>query len=548
MKTIASLSLCLTLFIACQRGIKPTRIDPWADYRKAYALRSINRDSAYFYFNQSASRSPDKQVVALAYYNMAMIQTDAGDYYGAQESLTLSLRFLDEHQQKDWNYLATDYIELGMTSTRLHNYDQALHYYALALQYAVDNTVKPYAFNNRGNAYKKLKDYANAIASYQEAIRFSGKQNIDYARALTNLATTRWLRDLHYNPVPELMEALAIRKAKKDTWGENSSYAQLSDYYLKSRPDSASYYARQMLTVARRLQSPDDELEALQKMIVLSPASDVKPYFVRYQFLSDSLETRRNVAKNQFALIRYNVEKNKADNLRLQKENNERNYQLGGIMIIVAAASVFLAFWYRKRKQRLQLQAESLIRQNQLRVSQKVHDVVANGIYSVMNQVEYSEEIDRDDLLDRLEAMYEQSRDISYEKQEDHQDTGQRIHALLNAFKNKNIQLALSGNEPELWAQVDDKIKEQLAPVLQELMVNMNKHSQASRAILLFERSGERLLVTYRDNGVGMPENVQPGNGLRNTVSRIESLRGTVTFGTQTGGKGALLRIEIPLS
>jgi glucose-6-phosphate-specific signal transduction histidine kinase len=176
-----------------------------------------------------------------------------------------------------------------------------------------------------------------------------------------------------------------------------------------------------------------------------------------------------------------------------------------------------------------------------------VHDVIANGIYSVMNEVEYSSRIDRDDLLDKLEVMYEQSRDISYEKEEPHRDTVQKINTLLNVLKNKNIKMALSGNEPELWQHVSSKIKDQLEPVLQELLVNMNKHSRASQALITFEISNDKLLVSYRDNGVGIPENVQPGNGLRNTVSRIEALKGHIIFDPQTG-EGTRLQIEIPLS
>ena len=548
MKTILFLSLGLLLLAACKRSEKIARVDPWADYRKAYAQLTTNKDSAYYYFNQSASRSTDKQVIALAYYNMAMIQTDGGDYYGAQESLAQSLRSLDEHNPKDWNTLATDYNELGMTSTRLNNYRQAIHYYQLALGYDRDNTVKFYALNNRGNAYKKLKDYTSAIASYQQAIQISGKHNSNYARALTNLATAQWLQNPNHNPVPQLIVALAIRKQLKDTWGENSSYAQLSDYYLKTRPDSAGYYARQMLMVARRLQSPDDELEALQKLIALSPLDEIKPYFSRYQFLADSLESKRNAAKNQFALIRYNVEKSKADNLRLQKENTERNYQLGGLLFIVIAGAITTAIWYRKKRQRQQLEAESLVRENQLRLSQKVHDVIANGIYGVMSEVEYSETLDRDDLLDKLEFMYEQSRDISYESNEPNQNMAETLNRMLSAFKSKAIRLAVTGNEPGLWQPVSEEIKNQLQPILQELLVNLRKHSRASQAALSFERIHNTLMITYYDNGIGIPDNLNQGNGLRNTVSRIAALNGRLTFESQPDEKGTRLQIEIPLS
>lgn len=213
MKTILSLSCVILIIAGCQRSQKGGHIDPWADYRKAYALLNTNKDSAFYYYNQSASRSTDKQVVALAYYNMALLQTDGGDYYGAQESLTQSLRSLDE--QKDESYLATDYNELGMTGSRLGNYQQAIHYYQLALRFDKNNTVKPYALNNLGFSYKKLKDYAHAIASYQQALHISPKRTTDYARALNNLAAARWLRDPRYNPLPEFMQALAIRRQKK---------------------------------------------------------------------------------------------------------------------------------------------------------------------------------------------------------------------------------------------------------------------------------------------------------------------------------------------
>lgn len=546
MRTIVSLSLFLVLLIACKHGEKAVREDPWADYRKGYALLNAHKDSAYFYFNQAASRSPDKQVVALAYYNMAMIQTDGGDYYGAQESLTLSLRSLDEHQDKDRNYLATDYNELGMTSTRLNNYEQALHFYDLALRYARDSTFKPYIFNNRGNAYRKLQDYANAIASYKEVIRLSRNQNITYARALTNLATAQWLRDPHYDPIPQFMKGLAIRKSQHDTWGENSSYAQLSDYYMKSRPDSARWYAEQMLAVARRLQSPDDEMEALQKLIVLSPAREIKTYFARYRYLTDSLVTKRNAAKNQFALIRYNVEKSKADNLRLQKENTERNYQLGGLLLVIIAGSISGLLWYRKRKQRQELETQNAVRENQRKTSKKVHDTLANDIYRIMKKIQHDRTLDREWLLYNIDDVYQRSRDISYEITTDADEQFQeKISELLTSFATETTKVVLVGNSEELWKKVDASYKFEIKYILQELMVNMKKHSQATNVVIKFEEKADHCLITYFDDGIGIPEGTPPKNGLTNTGNRIKAIHGEITFDAGTG-KGLQIQISFP--
>jgi signal transduction histidine kinase len=545
LRIFLSLSLCTLLFAACQHQ-NSLKIDPWADYRKAYALLNTNKDSAYFYFNQSASRSSVKQVIALAYYNMALIQTDGGDYYGAQESLTQSLRSLDESRQQDWSDLATDYNELGMTSTRLGNYKQAIQYYQLALHYDRNNTVNRYTLNNRGNAHKMLKEYSKAISSYQASMQISGTGNSDYARALTNLATVQWLRDPRYNPLPGFMQALAIRKQKKDRWGENSSYAQLSDYYLKSQPDSARSYALQMLAIARELQSPDDELEALQKLIMLSPADAVKPYFSRYQRVNDSVEKQRNASKSQFALIRYNVEKDKAENLRLQKGYTERNYQLAGALLILIAGAFFTIVWLKKRKERQEREKKEAVLETERRAAKKVHDTLANDVYRIMKEVQHANPMNRKQLADDIGDLYLRTRDISYEIITDTREPAQeRMSRLILAFGTETTKVSLVGNDETFWQKVDPAVQFELKYILQELMVNMHKHSQATNVTIRFELKGNHCTITYLDNGIGLPENLPEQNGLSNTGNRIKAINGEITFDSKTG-EGLQIELSFP--
>lgn len=548
MKNTALLWIVFLALPACQKIAKPVSKDKWADYRKGYALLSNHPDSAFFYFNRAASNSENKEVVALAYYNMALIQVSAGDDYGAQESLIMSEKSLDEHGLKDRSYLASDYNELGMTCYNLNEFRDALNYYQQALRFADNQTLKPYILNNIGNAYSKLQAYQQAVNSYQKVIDLVGKNGASYARTLTNLATTKWLRNHKYNAVPELLTSLAIRLRQKDRWGENSSYAHLADFYLHSQPDSALYYAKKMFAIANRLQSPDDELEALRKLIVLSPPDEAKTYFRHYQVLSDSIETSRNAAKNQFALIRYNVEKSKAENIQLQKENTEKKYQLVGVLVVTAFILLLLVFWYRKRKQRLQIEANNRIRQNELRLSQKVHDVVANGLYQVISGIENTDELRKDTLLDQIETLYEQSRNISYEKTGFNDgDFSEKVARLLTGFGNPITKIAVIGNNAEIWESVGAHAREQLEQVLLELMVNMKKHSQATRVAVRFEHDEHNLVITYFDNGKGFPLEAQFGNGLTNTGNRIQQINGEITFDS-TPHKGIKINITVPLN
>ncbi len=522
-------------------------MDQWPDYRKAYSFLATNRDSAFYYFNRAASNSADRVQIALAYYNMALIQANAGDDYGAQESLTLSLKKLDEHTNADRAYLTSDYNQLGMTFYNLGENEQAIQYYQLALKFVDNPKFRPYILNNEGNSYQYLKDYTKSIACYQAVLKLTGKTGAVYARVLTNLANTEWLQEHHYNAVPELLESLAIRVRENDLWGQNSSYAHLADYYMATKPDSALWYAQKMLAIAKVLPSPDDQQQALQKLVLLSSPVKSKTYFRQYQALGDSLQSARNVAKNQFAVIRYNVEKARTENLELQKKNTERRYQLFGVLATAGLAAILGLWLYRKRRQRLQSEAEKEIRESRLQLSQKVHDQVANGIYSIMSEVEHSQELDRTTLIDKLDNIYEVSRNIAHDEPGADDDFTKRINSLLNAFKRPAIRLAVSGNETELWQRVSKDAKQQLELVLQELMVNMSKHSQATLAHVGFVIEQGYLKIECRDNGVGMTNPDKSGKGLQNTVSRIKRLNGRVTFDTQAA-TGFCIFIHLPLA
>ncbi|HEX8609361.1 MAG TPA: tetratricopeptide repeat protein, partial [Pedobacter sp.] len=379
--------LSIGLLFSCGQTGKKVVIDPWAGYRKAYALLEVNRDSAFLHFNRLAENSKDRLQVALAYYNMGLIQSYAGDHYGAQESLTASLQSLDETVKEDRNYLATDYNELAMTTFNLQEYSASLSYCEKALELTKDPALLQYIYTNQGNAFQKLHQYEKALASYRQVIKLSRHKGSVYARGLTSLATTKWLKDSTYEAARELHAALVIRNKENDVWGLNSSYAHLADYYGKKNADSALFYAHKMLLVAKELQSPDDRLEALQKLILFSPKDMVKPLYLQYQVLSDSIIAVRRAAKNQFALIRYGLEKNKAENLKLQKANSEKKYQLGFVILLSALAGAFMFFWYRKRKWQQEIDKQNAVNETKQKASKKVHDMLANNIYLIMKRV-----------------------------------------------------------------------------------------------------------------------------------------------------------------
>ena len=370
---IASISACKN-----KQGQLPALRFPV--FEKAESFFNVNNDSAFYYFNLIATSPTDSLEAATALTYMGIIQTYQGDYFGGQESYLRSLSYLNERKDSNRYCLQSNYNELGNNNISLKNYDAAIGYFNKALQFTTNNDNQIIALNGKALAYQKKGAYQQADSVYNTIISFIINNPKEYARILSNQAKTRWLQDSSYPAAPDLIKALSIRESLKDKRGLNASYAHLSDYYATTQPDSALYYAKKMYATARQIDSPDDELEALTKVLNLSPAKELKQYIYRYEYLHDSLQTARNAAKNQFALIRYEAEKNKSDNLQLLKDNAQKKVQLLRhqiafvfITIFVVAAGIIIRMWYRKRKQQMESEKQA----HQLKTSHKLIFVLA---------------------------------------------------------------------------------------------------------------------------------------------------------------------------
>jgi signal transduction histidine kinase len=547
-KLLSLLFVCHLLF-SCVRREKQLSKDVLKEkYDKANAFFDVNRyDSAFFYYNKVVSSSPDSLLVGKSLFNMSITQSVQGDYFGSDESAVKSLNYFD---QTHTSYLAAVYNTIAVNKTNLKAYQDAIIWYKKSIAIESNDKDSLMRQNNLAVVHSRLKEYDTAKHIFKQLLEndtVKSSANL-LAKVIDNSTYTKWLENPNYKAAPGLLRALMIRSKGNDLWGQNASFAHLSDYYSKNNTDSALIYAHKMYQIATQLNSADDRLEALQKLIRLSPPETTKRYFEIYQKLDDSLQTAHHAAKNQLAIIRYETEKHKADNLKLQTDNTEKTYQL--ILVIVSTFLLLIAgvFWYKKRKQKLALEAQHAIRESQLKTSKRVHDVVANGLYRVMTEIENQEHINKEHMLDKIEDLYEKSRDISYEKQE---PTGAHFHEkiseLLTSFATESTKMLIAGNAPELWVKVDANIQYEVTHILQELMVNMKKHSGASNVGVRFEQKLNHIYIYYTDNGIGMEENTQRNNGLRNTGNRIDTIKGAITFDTKIE-KGLKIQISFPLS
>lgn len=558
--TIVVLIACL--FVACHDKPKTAPGIQYATspemFNHAASIRLSQPDSAFYYFASITENSNDSLYIGAAYWYMASIQSNAGDHLGCQESALKGLRYLTRNDEWSRSVISSLYDELAKANARLKNFAAALEHHDLSIQNQDSESGKAIMINNKAVTYKMMEDYETAINLYNESLHLLQKNisnssdSTEYARTLSNLAYVQWLADKSHRPLPDLFRALDIRLLLNDTWGATTSYNHLAGYYVKTRPDSALYYSRKMYQLASQNNNSDEKLQALKYLTALVPRDSSSEYFSRYVALNDSINEASAAASNKFALVRFQLEKSKAENKLLQQDNEVKSLQINqqrlsmlGIVIITLLVIVFAIWWQRKEKQRLRLEKENAVRESQLKISQKVHDVVANGLYRVMTQIEHNPSYDKETALDQLEQLYEQSRDLSYEPVPITGDVENRFTRLLSSFDSPEVLISIVGNTDEVWENVSEEAQQQLEHILQELMVNMKKHSRAENVLVRFDSRDGQLQVQYSDDGVGFPPKFKIGNGLQNTENRILELGGEFIF-TNHSPSGVMVKIVIP--
>lgn len=536
--------LAIILLITCKEKNENLQADLFYKNAKS-ALQNGNSDAAFDFFLKAKNEyqiTKDSLGIGKSLVNMAIIQCDKSDYFGSLETSIEALSFLKKKDSITKIVLASNYNCMAISSSDLKNYQDATKYYQKALELTDNQENQSVYYNNLGDNYLRQKNIKKAIENFSKSLENS--DSITYARTINNLALAKSIKNPNFNPLPDFYQALKIREKINDPLSLNSSYATLSDYYISKNNDSAIFYAKKMHETASRIESPDDQLNALKKLIKLEPENSIK-YFEAYQRINDSLQNIRNKAKNQFALIRYETEKAKTENI--QKENHIFRQKVA-IAFLVTGLLVGL-FWYLRRKKRLEQEKEIEVKNTQIKYSKKIHDVVANGLYQTMVEVENQEELDKEKLLDKLEKMYEESRDIAHEdlNEQLEKEFSVKLFEMISSYSSPQQKVLVIGNEQNIWQNVSQNTQSEIFYALRELMINMKKHSQATLVSVKFEKFENILKIKYTDNGLGMG-NV--GNkklsGIKNTENRIENIGGDINF-EKNLQKGLQVNMSIPI-
>lgn len=81
--------------------------------------------------------------------------------------------------------------------------------------------------------------------------------------------------------------------------------------------------------------------------------------------------------------------------------------------------------------------------------------------------------------------------------------------------------------------------------IVNEALTNVVRHANARRVAIHLNRENNHLRMNLRDDGVGMPQDLQAGYGLRNMRDRARLMGGELTV-TNAGKHGTLISLDAP--
>ncbi|NAS31994.1 hypothetical protein GTQ40_13495 [Flavobacteriaceae bacterium R38] len=528
-----------------------------ANRRLGFYYNRIHKyDSAFSYFNDSyriSLNTRDSIFAGQRLLDMANIQNTIGDYTGSKATAIDGLQFLEN--KSDLRGIAGLYYAISIAFREQKNYKQALEYNSKALALGVDDIAKRKIRltnilkfkNSRANILADQGDYEKAISILSSLISDSLiiKNKYEYARVLDNFGYIKWRNDKKNTESKTLLHnALEVRTINGDLSGLFASYIHLTKYYLNQDPKKASSYAYAAYQNAKKRNSLKSILEALDFVFELKENNDDEVKL--YSKIRNELNSIKQNTQEIYKVTKYENDKLKQNTLLLKAENAEQKTQkiiFLSSAIILFLISGFFIYFLRQRHKKERIKE---VYTTETRIAKKVHDELANDVYNVMTTLENAK-VDIK-MVNTVNDIYQRTRDIS--KNYNSIDTDKEYHNLLStmlsSYAPNTVKVIIKGLDKINWQKVAKEQKIMLHRVLQELMTNMRKHSNAKLVAVTFNRLSKSIQVNYSDNGIGThSDKLIYGNGLQNVENRIASVNGTIIFETEKG-KGFKAEIQIP--
>jgi two-component system, NarL family, sensor kinase len=566
-----------------------------------------NYDSAIVLQNQALElykKLSDKKGIAKAYSDIANAEWRKSEFTTALDFQIKALKIYEEI--KDQKGEAYCYNMMGIIYKNLKKDSVALQYYlksATIKKQIGDEKGLASTYQNIANIYKTLvktdssfkdkqlrhkdsalKYYSNALVLHRKNGNKTGEGFV-----ISGLGSLMYELKLYTEAKKYFIEGMKIEESFLDSNSLATSYINIGMSCTALRDyKEGEEYLKKGLDILMKLGDQEGVMSAYEMLAYLyQQTGDYKKAMecnLEYFTIRDSIMGLQEKAKIGELQVQYEVEKkdlqlakDKAEIEAKEKQVFVKNLIIASILVVVVLGSLLIFSVYRRKKIQQQAElAEEMARQRELRnkavieAEEKERRRIAQDLHDGVGQILSAAKLNLSNYQSKITAQSQEEKDALKNAVDLIDDSVKEVRAVShNMMPNTLIKLGLAsavrefitkiGNVPNLKIDLeivglDKRLPEQtetvLYRVIQEIVNNIIKHSKANHVGLQLIKHDTEFTVMIEDNGVGFDTakiSEFSGIGLKNIISRVEFLNGTVDFDS-TPGHGTNVIIEIPLT
>lgn len=554
-----------------------------------------NYDSAIVYYLRTKKvreQMKDALGVAAVLNNLGNVSLYKSDLHSAVGYYIQSLKI--EEQAGDKERIGSAYMNLAGAFYQLKKYDEAMPYYEKCLTVTHHLPEQPEyiatLYNNVGNIYSAKKDTSKALSYFNKSLAMATGKGYKDAEggAYEGLASIFALKSNPDSALHYYLKSITLFESIGNADALMNVLIQAASIYLhKGQTDDATDMAVQAAEIA---QQTGAKIPMRESANVLAKAFESKRNYKQalyYQQLfsqySDSVVNEASNKQVEELKIVYETEKKEAENKLLTEENKLKDVVIAKsrndkLFLLLVIFLMIIAAWFGYSRYRLQqqqkLNKEIAIQQElrtkavmqteeqeRQRIATDLHDGVGQllsvarmtvaNLQSTYAGKEPQIKTALQNAVNLMDESLKEVRSISHNMMPNALIKAGLVKAVrefvqkISSTGQLKAELEIIGLDNRLAAETESI----LFRVMQELVNNIIKHSQASAVSIQLTRDEKEILLMIEDNGVGFDISGQSafeGIGLKNIKNRIAYLNGTVDFDSRAG-RGTIVTIEVPL-
>lgn len=438
------------------------------------------------------------------------------------------------------------------------------------------------AYSSYTEYYLMVKKFDLALSNAFQSVLILEKMNRKSDLALIyNSIGQIYLEKKNYSLAMDYYNrSLSVRKELGDDLGVASCYKNIgyAQVLLKNYADAESNY-KQALVLFKKVNAKEylnDCNKLLADLYEKQNMYDKAIFYMKEgKKVEDSVFNRDTEAKLNELNIQYETEKKenqlKIQALELSKRNTFLYIAIGLLLLSIVIAYLIISnqkFKARARIQKEILHQQDIATKGIIEAEERERKRIASDLHDGIGQMFSAVRMNLSSIADDIDFKKEEKKNVFNKTIDLVDESCKEVRAIShNMMPNVLLRSGLASAVRDFISKIDDSvikvnletyglndrldsnIETVLYRVIQESVNNVIKHAGANQLDIQISIEEKEITVTIEDNGKGFDATAKDkfeGIGLKNIITRVEFLKGTVEWDSSVGN-GTLVAIHIPM-